>query len=308
MCAPNPPPAPDYTQAAVAQGQANKDAAIASARLNNPNVVNPYGTQTFTEGATPEARPTVTQTFSPEQQALYEKNVQAQGLLGDLGVQGAESLQGIVGTPVDYGGAPAAPGGSQETRDKVFNALMQRVNTDTALAKEQAQSDLIARGIRPGTQAYETEFDRINRGYNDARAQAQLASGEEASRDFGMDTEARKNYIAEYLAQRQTPLNEISALLSGSQVTNPFAVPGVSQGANIQPAPFYRAADDQYGASADIYNVDAANRQSLMSGLFGLGGAGILRYSDRRLKSNIRLIGNHPIGVGLYSFTMNGRS
>lgn len=276
MCSPSPPPPPDFTAAAKEQGAANKEAAIASSRLNNPNVINPYGTQTFTEGATPDSRPTVTQTLSPEQDALYRQRLTTQGLLGTLGQSGAESLQGIVGTPIDFSGTPAAPGGATETRDKVFNALMERVNTDTANQREQANSDLIARGITPGNKAYETEFDRINRSYNDARNQAQLAAGNEASRDFGLDTEARRNAIAEILLQRQTPLNEISALLSGSQISNPFAIPGVSQGTNIQPSQILGATSAQYGAEGDIFNAQAAARGGLMSGLFGLGGAGLI--------------------------------
>lgn len=82
MCAPSPPPPPDYAGAAVAQGAANKEAALASSRLNNPNVNNPYGTQVWQEGATDDARPTLTQTFSPEQQALYDQSVQTKQMLG----------------------------------------------------------------------------------------------------------------------------------------------------------------------------------------------------------------------------------
>lgn len=45
------PPTPDYKGAAQAQGQANVDAAIASAKLSNPNIINPYGSQTVTYGS-----------------------------------------------------------------------------------------------------------------------------------------------------------------------------------------------------------------------------------------------------------------
>jgi len=47
------PPTPDYAGAAQAQGQANIDAARLTAKLNNPNMVTPYGTQTVTWGGTP---------------------------------------------------------------------------------------------------------------------------------------------------------------------------------------------------------------------------------------------------------------
>ena len=42
------PDPPDYAAAAVAQGKASLEAARATAKLNNPNIINPYGTQTVT--------------------------------------------------------------------------------------------------------------------------------------------------------------------------------------------------------------------------------------------------------------------
>lgn len=53
MNAPKAPAAVDYTGATQAQGQANLDAARLTAKLNNPNMVTPYGNQTVTWGGTP---------------------------------------------------------------------------------------------------------------------------------------------------------------------------------------------------------------------------------------------------------------
>ncbi len=275
MCSPSAPAPPDYAAAATAQGAANKEAAIASSRLNNPNVVNPYGTQTWQEGATAEDRPTMTQTFSPEQQALYEQSMQTKGLLGGLGTQGATALQGIIGNSLDLSGAPAAPGSAEQTRQGAYDAIMSRVNEDTTGQRDQRNSDLIAAGIRPGTKAYDDAQNQISRQYNDARQQAILASGQEGQRDFTMDTQRRKDAIAEILAGRQTPLNEINALMSGSQVTNPFAVPGAAQNSNIAPAPLFGAAQAQYGADMNQYNAGAAQNNAMMGGLFSLGGAAL---------------------------------
>ena len=275
MCSPSPPPAPDYAGAATAQGIANKEAAVASSRLNNPNVINPYGTQTWQEGATADDRPTLTQTFSPEQQALYDQSMQTKGLLGELGTQGATALKGVIGNQLDLSGAPAAPGSAEQTRQNTFDAMMSRVNEDTAGQREQRNADLIAAGIRPGTKAYDDAQNLISRQYNDARNQAMLASGQEAQRDFGMDTQRRKDAIAEILAGRQTPLNEINALMSGSQVSNPFAVPGAAQNANVAPAPMFGAAQAQYGADMNAYNAGQAGNANMMGGLFSLGGAAL---------------------------------
>ena len=60
MCNPSPPPSPDYAGAAAAQGAANLEAAIAQGHINNPNVVNPMGTQNVTWNGN---QPTITQTL-----------------------------------------------------------------------------------------------------------------------------------------------------------------------------------------------------------------------------------------------------
>lgn len=301
---PKAPPAPDYAGAAAAQGAANKETAIASSRLNNPNVVSPYGTQTWTENGD-EGRPTLTQQLSPTELAKYRQEARTAGLLGGLGEQGAKSLQGVVGRNLDLSGAPAAPTPNGMRQD-AYDAMMSRVNEGTAVSKDKQNSTLIAAGIRPGTKAYQDAMFAIDRGANDARQQAMIAAGAEGQRDFNMGAQARKDAIAEILAQRQTPLNEINALMSGSQVNNPFAIPGASQNANIQPAPLYNAAVQKGQYETDAYNQQLANSNSAMSGLFGLGSAAITKFSDARLKSNIRRIGTHPTGVGIYAYDIFG--
>lgn len=315
MCAPSPPPPPDYAAAATAQGAANKEAAIASSRLNNPNVVSPYGTQTFTENGE-DGRPTVTQTFSPEQQALFEQSLATKQQLGELGQQGATALQGIVGKDLDLSGAPAV-GSYDDTRNRVIDAMMGRADEDYAATREKANSDLIAAGIRPGTKAYADRMQQIERSHNDARQQAEIAGGNAATQAFATDTQRRKDVIAELLAQRQTPLNEVSALMSGSQVNNPFAMPGVAQNANIAPAPVFNATVAKGQYDTDLYNANAAQQGNMMNGLFSLGSAGIGAYgmmnaapflaaSDRRLKSNIVRVGTHPLGIGIYEYDIGG--
>ncbi len=76
----------------------------------------------------------------------------------------------------------------------------------------------------------------------------------------------------------------------------------------------------QYKAEMDEVNAKNAQQSALMSGLFGVGGAAIggmagnpmlgaqvgssigSSFSDIRLKTNIKRIGTHPAGVGLYEF------
>ena len=357
--APDPPPATDYAGAAKAQGQANIDAAKTQTQLNNPNVTNPYGTQTVTfnqptldtaaynkakdtwaqsqqrhmaqygvaipttaykDGYRPPNekdfmvggnQPNIVQTFSPAQQAIFDEGNAAKLALSQLASKGATAAGDVIGQNVDFSGISAIPGNAEQTRQKVVDAMMQRVNEDYGRATDDKHSNLIAAGIRPGTKAYDDQIQLLQRGRNDASTQAYLAGGQEMTRDFNTDMERRRAEISDYLTQRQVPLNEVTALMSGSQVGNPFAMPGYAQNAQVGAAPVFAAQNALSQYNTDLYNVQAANAGNLQQGLFGLGGSGIMAggmmLSDRRLKSNIVKVGRHPVGVDLYEYDIFGR-
>ncbi len=360
FCAPSPPPQPDYTGAAQAQGQANVDAARVQGKINNPNVINPYGTQTTTWGsfdqpgfdkATSDYQqklaayqqriggrtspspfttalygpapvaptraqftanadtPTLTQTFSPEQQALFDQSNATKLQLGEVAGQGAQALKGVVGTGVDFSGAPTT-GNYDDTRQKVIDAYMGRANEDYAKRTDQDRSNLIAAGIRPGSKAYGDNQQMIERAKNDAYQQAEIQGGNAAAQAYNMDASRRQQAISELLAKRQTPINEITALMSGSQVSNPFSVPGYAQNAQVAPAPLFAAANQAGDWTSDMYNAQAAQAGNLQSGLFNLGGSAIMgagMASDRRTKRGIQRIGTHALGIGIYSFRYRSR-
>lgn len=248
----------------------------------------------------------MTQTFSPEQQALYEKQTKVKGLLGDLGISGAHGLGDIIGKNLDLSGAPAAPGNYDATRQQVINAMMGRVDEDVGKSRDQANSDLVAAGIHPGTKAYDDAQFQITRGRNDALQQAQIAAGNTATQAAATDAQRRKDAIAEILAQRQTPLNEVSALQSGSQVSNPFAGGlGYQAGAQMTPTPVYQSTKDQYQGALDAYGIQSGASGGMLGGLFSLGSAYLGSPngpSDRRLKRKVLRVGTHRIGIPLYTW------
>jgi hypothetical protein len=284
--------------------------------MNNPNVTNPYGTQTVTFDPV-TGQPNIVQTLSPEQQALLTTSQRTQGLLGQIGGQGAESLKGIVGTPVDFSTSPAAPVPGQ-VNQAIVNAMMQRPMADYQRAVEQNKSDLAAAGIPVGSKAYNTQQELLGRQLTDAQTQAELAGVQAGQTAFNQGTAARAAANQENLTARQTPINEITALLSGSQVSNPFQVPTFNATSQVAPAPVFGATTAAGNYASDIYNAQQAAQSGLMSGLFGLGGSGLTAYglmnmgpaaaaSDRRLKRNIQRIGTHPLGIGLYRYDIFGR-
>ena len=110
--APAAPAAPDYAGAATAQGQANIDAARLTAKLGNPNIVNPYGTQTVTYA---NDQPTVTQTLNPMAQKALTSQQNLQANMADLANTGYKNAFGVLSNPFSFGGPAvqtslAAPG------------------------------------------------------------------------------------------------------------------------------------------------------------------------------------------------------
>ena len=126
---------------------------------------------------------------------------------------------------------------------------------------------------------------------------------------------ALQQSLAQQLQLRNQPLNEIAALMSGSQVQMP-QFQGYT-GANVGAAPVFGAAQAQGDYAQKNYANQMAGYNNQMSGLFGLGGAlagGIGQaggigafFSDRRLKSKIERVGTHPLGIGVYEYDIAGR-
>jgi hypothetical protein len=121
----------------------------------------------------------------------------------------------------------------------------------------------------------------------------------------GFNNQNRSQALQEMLALRNQPINEISALMSGGQVSLPQAqaynAPNIA-GTNIGDYVYNSAAlqNQQYKMQMDQYNAG-------MGGMYGLGQAAImggLKYmSDRRLKTDIRDLGIRLMnGVKLYAY------
>jgi hypothetical protein len=145
--------------------------------------------------------------------------------------------------------------------------------------------------------------------YNQQQFQNQLAANnqnwQQQLQGGNYQNQLRQQQITEMLQQRALPLNELNALLSGGQVAMP-TFPGFNQSASSGGTNYLGAAGQQYNAGLDAYNAGQAGMGGLFSGLGSLGSAAMM-FSDRRLKSNIRKVGEHPIGVGIYDYDIGGK-
>ncbi len=105
--APKAPAAPDPVATANAQAAANKDAAITQAGLNRINQVTPWGSLTYSQnGVDANGIPqyTQTQTYSPEQQALYDQQNQIAQQLGTVAQSNIGRVQETQGRDFNFNG------------------------------------------------------------------------------------------------------------------------------------------------------------------------------------------------------------
>lgn len=266
MCAPSAPPPPDYQGAAVAQGQANKDAAIATGQISNPNINAPTGQRRVTwqnDPVTGNPVPTITDSYSDSQQRIFDLNQQGQEGLATVGRDAVDRVGGILGQDVNFN---RDLGTQAQGRQQVIDSMMSRFDTDQGRQKQNAESNLTARGIPRGSEAWNREMEMMDRARTDALQQATISADAKS-----MDE--RRQAITELMAQRQTPLNEISALRTGSQV-NPLQFQPYT-GATVQPTPIMQGALAQGQAGQNAYNSQVAQQNAMMGGLFSLGSAGI---------------------------------
>jgi hypothetical protein len=118
-------------------------------------------------------------------------------------------------------------------------------------------------------QDYTTEFNRAGL-YNSALGQ-DFSQGLQRAQ-FG--NQAQQQQLAQDLTLRSQPLNEITALMSGSQIQLPqFTGYTPSQ---VAPAPTFAATQAGYQGQLAAANAQNAANSQLTQGLFSLGGAALL--------------------------------
>jgi hypothetical protein len=190
------PPPTDYAAAAQQQAAANITAAQQQAKLNNPNIVNPYGSQTVTYGA--DGQPTVTQSLSPAEQQKLDAQNKVDIAMSNLGVQGAANAQNILSTPFQYKGPDIQTdfggyGDVQNTVDqqsKLDLSGVAKMPVNAGMTGQQAIMDRLApqlqresaaqaqqlanQGITPGSEAWKNAQTDTNQRQNDLLSQAAL--------------------------------------------------------------------------------------------------------------------------------------
>jgi len=275
--APKAPKPPDPKETGAAQTATNIGTAIAQSQLNYVDQVTPDGNLTYKQSGTYKyvdplngrvhyiPKTTATQTLSPAQQAIKTQSDRAEQNLAGIAANQSGFLKDYLGRPVDIN--------NKAVEDRLFSLGRQRLDPMFAERQDSLDAKLANQGITAGSRAYETERRALQQQENDAY-NSLLLSG-------------RGQAVQEALAERNQPINEISALLSGAQVTQPqFVSTPNTPVANVDYAGLVQ---DNYKSKLAAWQQQQAQSQSLLGGLFGLGSALIM--SDKRTKENIKPVG-----------------
>lgn len=289
MKAPAPPQPPDPEKTAAAQAGMNIDTAQAQQLTNQTNQVTPQGTLTYSrtgensfvdsQGKTVTIpQYTATTTYSPDQQKLYDLSNQTEAKIGQIGLDQAGRIGDLLGSPVNLN--------NDETEARLYELGAKRLDPRFAQEESALETKLANQGITRGSAAYNDAIKQFSQGKNDAYNQLLLTG--------------RGQAVQEALAQRNQPINEITALLNGSQVSQPnFINTPQSPVAGVD---YIGLKNQQYQAQMQAYNQQIASKNAMMGGLFGMIGSGITAFSDRRLKTDIKKEGKLGDTLNVYSY------
>lgn len=201
-------------------------------------------------------------------------------------------------------------------RGHVEDALFARIQPQLQRDRAGIEQSLADQGIRYGSPAYAAAMDNYNRQSTDARLAVTQAGAAEQQQAFGQAAQramfgntglaqqvaqqqqllnaqnyARQNYLTEQYALRNQPINEITALLSGSQISRPSFMNTPNQ--QIPTTDIAGLTNQNFAQQFGNYQQQQNSANQLIGGLFGLGGnlAKAYTLSDRRVKKNIHRVG-----------------
>ena len=249
------PKQPSAMQTASAQTATNRDTAITQQLLNMTNQVTPWGNSTYSQSGEasyigadgkPVKTPTFTntQTLSPNQQTINQQNETADINMNNIALGQIDRIGGHLDKPFNY---------NVGEHEKWAGDMYGKLNDDTNQRNMGLMEQKLAnQGLQPGTPAYDDAMRNLTYGQEKGRNDFMLGSY-----DQGMNTA---------LTMRNQPINEVGALMSGSQVQQPQYVNTPQTGVN---------GTDVAGLINQQYQGQNANYQAKMGGLFGLGSAAL---------------------------------
>ena len=149
-----------------------------------------------------------------------------------------------------FGQAQAQGQFGNEAQQSQFNAALQNAGMGNTALQQDYQNQLAAQTAQNAA---------IAQNYNQQLGLAQFGNT------------AQQQSLDQQLALRNQPLNQITGLMSGSQIQMP-QFQGY-QGANIAAAPVYQGVQDTFQGQMDQYAIRQQAKNAMTQGLMSLGGS-----------------------------------
>ena len=162
---------------------------------------------------------------------------------------------------------------NKRENDLLTQTSLQGINLDMAARQQGLNEAGLLGGFRNAAQQQAYGQALGSAGFRNA-AQNQLYNQMLSKAQFG-NTANQQNFERQ-LGLYNLPLNQVSALMSGSQVQMPQFQP--YQGAGVTAAPIFQAGQAQYQAGLDQYNADVAAGNAQMQGVTGMAMAAATAY------------------------------
>lgn len=233
------PSPPNPAKTAQAQLGYNTQSAQTQARLAMTGQSTPTGTLSWQADPSSPSGYRAASSYSPEVQGVYGNVTHALAQPLDLSENATE------GRLMDLGRARLDP---------IFNQREQALETD-----------LMNRGIRPGSDAYAAAHDALGRERTDAYDQLLLQGHQQG--------------VSDILAERERPLQEFTSLVGGG---NPQF--GATPSPGVAPV-------DYTGLTSQEYQAQAAQHAAMLGGLAGAAGSALGGWAFGGFPGATRLIG-----------------
>ena len=171
------PKPPDPVATAEAQAGMNIDTGISQQMLNMVSQHNPWGSVDYSQNGSTSftdsqghvhtiPRFTQTTVLSPTQQAIFDKAQAAEGNLAGIANEQSKRVSDTLSTPFSFN--------NQDAEKWAYDLASERILPQQQKNEEALRSRLVNSGIRPGTEAWNSEMQRLTNANTDQLDQLML--------------------------------------------------------------------------------------------------------------------------------------
>lgn len=220
-------------------------------------------------------------------QKLFDANIANSQTLSGFEGQLAKNAQGVLTKPLDL-----SPGAITDNLVSLGNRELQPQLKQAQLELDQK---LANQGLTPGSAGWGYQQGQF--GLNKAQAENDLI------------LQGQNTAMQQLEAQYNSPLNALTALRSGSQVSQPsIGNLAPTTQSPIAPPNYQGAVYQGYQGQLQAYGDQMQHSNAMMGGLFGLGGSllgGLGNLSDPKDKTDVEKLGEAG-GLPIYAYRYKG--